>query len=220
MSKGSEKEPMERQRALTIGIMDKISRYGSLVKACKAVKWYGGVSGADRVSIEEYGRDVASRIKSLHKRLLSGTYQPREVLVIEIPKPNGGVRLLGIPTVEDRIVQQSIQMELQVVYDDEFSEYSYGFHPGRSAAQAVVRASEHVKSGKAWTVDIDLKSFFDEINQDRLMSRLGKSISDKGLLKLIRQYLRSLIYEGRTAALLLPPSQPSSRAQRGTSWST
>lgn len=182
---------LERQRALTIGIMDKISSYGSLVKAYKAVKRNGGAAGADRVTIEEYERDIAQRIKSLHKRLLSGRYQPQEVLGIEIPKPNGGVRLLGIPTVEDRIVQQSIQMALQPVYDDEFSEDSYGFRPGRSAAQAVSRASEHVKSGKVWTVDIDLKSFFDEINHDRLMSRLGKSISDKRLLKLIRLYLRS-----------------------------
>lgn len=181
---------LERQRALTIGIMDKISSYESLTKAFKAVRRNGGAAGRDRVTIEEYERDIAQRIKSLHERLLSGSYQPQEVLGIEIPKANGGVRLLGIPTVEDRIVQQSIQTALQPVYDPEFSKDSYGFRPGRSAAQAVARASEHVKSGKVWTVDIDLKSFFDEINHDRLMGRLGKSISDRRLLGLIDLYLR------------------------------
>lgn len=182
---------LARQRALTIGIMDKISSYGPLAKAFKQVRRNGGAAGADGVTIAEYERGIGLRLKRLHERLMSGSYCPQEVLGVEIPKASGGVRLLGIPTVEDRIVQQSIQSALQPVYDPEFSEDSYGFRIGRSAAQAAGRASEHVKSGKVWTVDIDLKSFFDEINHDRLMSRLGKTISDVRLLRLIALYLRS-----------------------------
>ena len=152
---------LERQRTLTIGIMDKIASYGSLTKAFRQVRRNGGAAGVDGMTIAGYEREGAKRLKRLRESLLAGSYRPQEVLGIEIPKASGGVRLLGIPTVEDRIVQQSIQAALQPIYDPEFSEDSYGFRPGRSAAQAAARASEHVKAGKVWTVDIDLKSFFD-----------------------------------------------------------
>lgn len=115
---------------------------------------------------------------------------------VEIEKPTGGTRLLGIPTVEDRIVQQSIQHELQRIFDPYFSENSFGFRPGCSAHQAIERASDYVKEGKIWVVDIDLKSFFDQINHDRLMNRLRNSISDKRLLKLIHKFLRAGLMKG------------------------
>lgn len=187
---------LERQRALTIGIMDKISSYESLVTAFKQVRRNKGAAGIDGVTIVEYESEISHRIKRLHERLKSGRYRPQEVRGIKITKLSGGYRQLGIPTVEDRIVQQSIQMALQPVFDPEFSKDSYGFRPGRSTKQAIKRASDHVRSGKKWIVDIDMKSFFDEINHDRLISRLGKSITDKRLVDLIGQYLRSGIMLG------------------------
>lgn len=179
------------QRALTTGIVDKISEHGSLAKAFKEVRSNQGAAGIDGVSLEEYERRLTEHIGHLQEALRKGTYRPQAVRGVEIPKPNGGKRLLGIPTVEDRVVQQSIQNALQIVYDPYFSEYSYGFRPGRSAHQAVEQAACYVMEGKVWVVDIDLKSFFDEINHERLMSRLGKVISDERLLKLIRRYLKA-----------------------------
>ncbi len=115
---------------------------------------------------------------------------------MEIPKSSGGTRLLGIPTIADRVVQQSIQHALQKVYDPYFSENSYGFRPGRSAHQALEQAAQYVGAGKVWVVDIDLKNFFDEINHERLMSRLSKAISDERLLKLIHNYLKAGLMQG------------------------
>ena len=182
---------LEVQRALTTGIVDKISEHGALAKAFQEVKGNRGSAGIDGVSLEEYERQLTAHIRRLHEGLPKGEYQPQAVRGVEIPKPNGGKRLLGIPTVEDRVVQQSIQNALQRVYDPYFSEYSYGFRPGRSAHQAVEQAACYVMEGKVWVVDIDLKSFFDEINHERLMSRLRKAISDERLLKLIHRYLKA-----------------------------
>lgn len=182
---------LEEQRALTAGIVDKISDYGALGKAFQEVKRNKGAAGVDGVSLEVYEQELTAHIHKLHGELVNGSYQPSPVRGVEIPKSSGGTRQLGIPTIGDRVVQQSIQTALQIAYDPCFSENSYGFRPGRSAHQAIEQASRYVMEGKIWVVDIDLKSFFDEINHDRLMSRLSKAISDERLLKVIRRFLKA-----------------------------
>jgi RNA-directed DNA polymerase len=182
---------LKEQRTLTTRIVDKIANYGALGKAFQQVKRNKGAAGADGVTIEQFEEHLTANIHVLHEQLRQGTYRPQAVRLVEIPKPNGGTRQLGIPTIADRVIQQSIQNALQSIYDPYFSQYSFGFRPGRSAHQAVEQAAQYVNEGKVWVVDIDLKSFFDEINHDRLMSRLSKGISDKRLLKLIRRYLRA-----------------------------
>jgi group II intron reverse transcriptase/maturase len=181
---------LEEQRALTKGIVDKIADYGALAEAFQQVKRNKGAGGVDGVTLEEYERELPAHIRTLHEQLMEGTYRPEAVRLVEVLKPNGGVRRLGIPTIADRVVQQSIQTALQSVYDPYFSESSFGFRPRRSAQQAIEQAARYVQEGKVWVVDIDLKSFFDEINHERLMSRLSKSISDKRLLQLTHRYLR------------------------------
>ncbi|PHN02265.1 group II intron reverse transcriptase/maturase [Flavilitoribacter nigricans] len=182
---------LQEQRTLTVGIMDKISDYGSLGRAFQEVRRNQGAGGVDGVTLAMYEQDLTVQLTGLHDQLRQGNYRADAVRLVEIPKPNGGTRRLGIPTIEDRVVQQSLLNALQPIYDPYFSEYSYGFRPGRSAHQAIERAAGYVLGGKTWVVDIDLKSFFDEINHDRLMSRLNKAISDKSVLKLIRNYLRA-----------------------------
>lgn len=182
---------LAEQRALTTGIVDKISDYGSLAKAFQEVKRNQGAAGTDGVSLDVYEQELTAHVHTLHEQLLSGSYRPQAVRGVSIPKPGGGTRQLGIPTIADRVVQQSILNVLQVAYEPYFSENSYGFRPGRSAHQAVEQASRYVMEGKIWVVDIDLKQFFDEINHERLMSRLSKAISDDRLLKLIRRYLKA-----------------------------
>ena len=182
---------LKEQRTLTTRIVDKIANHGALGKAFQQVKRNKGAAGVDGVTIEQFEENLTANVHVLHEQLHQGTYRPQAVRLVEIPKPNGGTRQLGIPTIADRVVQYSIQNALQSVYDPYFSQYSFGFRPGRSAHQAVEQAAQYVSEGKVWVVDIDLKSFFDEINHDRLMSRLSKGISDKRLLKLIRRYLRA-----------------------------
>lgn len=187
---------LEEQRTLTTNTVDKISDQLHLLKAFRRVERNDGTAGIDGITLGEYELDLSANIKQLQTQLKAGTYEPSAVRGVEIEKPNGGTRLLGIPTVGDRVVQQSIQTELQRVFDPYFSENSYGFRPGRSAHQAIDRASEYVKEGKIWVVDIDLKSFFDEINHDRLMNRLRNSIWDRKLLKLIHRFLRAGLMQG------------------------
>jgi group II intron reverse transcriptase/maturase len=182
---------LKEQRTLTMGIMDKISDYGALGKAFQRVKRNKGAGGIDGMTVADYEAGLSGHISQLHEQLGQGNYQPQAVQLVEIPKPNGGRRRLGIPTIADRVVQQSILTALQPIYDPYFSTRSYGFRPGRSAHQAIEQAARYVEEGKVWVVDIDLKSFFDEINHDRLMSRLSKAISDNRLLKLVQRYLRT-----------------------------
>jgi RNA-directed DNA polymerase len=182
---------LEKQRTLTENLLEKIVDYGNLKKAYKHVASNDGSSGVDGMEIEELRQWLGKHIDSLREWILTEKYRVSEVRKVEIPKPNGGVRILGIPTVKDRFIQQAIHLELNRYYEPIFSESSYGFRPGRSAHQAIEQASKYIQEGKEWVVDIDLEKFFDKINHDRLMQRLSKGIGDKRLLRLIRAYLKA-----------------------------
>lgn len=186
---------LERQRTLTENLLERIADYGNLMRAYKQVKENGGSSGTDGMDTDELRDWLGKNINTLRMSLLNEQYKVEPVRKAEIPKPGGGKRMLGIPTVRDRLIQQAIHQELNPYYDPLFSEHSYGFRPGRSAQQAILRASEYIKEGKEWVVDIDLEKFFDRINHDRLMQRLSKGIGDKKLLRLIRAYLQAGMME-------------------------
>ena len=158
----------------------------------KQVERNRGAAGVDKMTVEQlrpYLREHWLRIK---EELLAGKYQPQPVRKVEIPKPGGsGMRMLGIPTVLDRLIQQALQQVLSPLFEAGFSESSYGFRPQRSAQQAVLKAREYVRTGRRWVVDIDLEKFFDRVNHDVLMSRLARRIKDKRVLRLIRRYLQA-----------------------------
>ena len=182
---------LERQRTLTTNLMERIVDYGNLSRACKQVVSNKGSSGIDGMETQELRPWLGKHLSTLQESLLTEKYVVSPVLKVEIDKPDGGKRMLGIPTVKDRLIQQAIQQELIRYYDPIFSESSYGFRPGRSAHQAIRQASKYVTEGKEWVVDIDLEKFFDKINHDRLMQRLSKGIGDKRLLRLVRAYLNA-----------------------------
>ncbi|MEM6321237.1 MAG: group II intron reverse transcriptase/maturase [Bacteroidota bacterium] len=182
---------LARNRAFTETLLEAVMSVQNLNRAYETVKRNGGASGVDQMDIKSLKDWLGLNGQSLITKVLSEAYQPSEVLGVEIPKPNGGVRLLGIPTVLDRLIQQAIHQQLMVLYEPLCSEHSYGFRPGHSALQAIEQASKYISRGYHWVVDIDLKSFFDWINQDRLMQRLHKGIGDKRLLRLIRKYLQA-----------------------------
>jgi len=155
-----------------------------------------GSSGVDGMSVKELAPYIRKEWDSLCESLLEDRYQPSPALKVEIPKPGGkGMRMLGIPTVVDRMIQQALMQVMQPYFEGTFSESSYGFRPGRSAHQAVTQARDHVRSGYRWVVDMDLEKFFDRVNHDILMSRLSRHIEDKRILHLIRRYLQSGMME-------------------------
>jgi len=155
-----------------------------------------GAPGVDGMKVGDL-KDYLKAHWSTHKQeLLDGTYQPKPVRKVEIPKPGGGKRQLGIPTVLDRFIQQALHQVLSPVFEPGFSESSYGFRPGRNAGQAVLQAREYVEAGHRWVVDIDLEAFFDRVNHDMLMARVARQVKDKRVLKLIRAYLESGVCEG------------------------
>ena len=182
---------LEQQRTLTENILERVVDYGNLNKAYGQVKSNHGSSGVDGMEVEELRIWLGSHLKELQESILKEQYSVGAVRKVEIPKQTGGTRMLGIPTVKDRLIQQAIHQELNRYYDPHFSDHSYGFRPGRSAKQAIVQASVYIAEGKEWVVDIDLEKFFDKINHDRLMQRLGKGIGDKRLLRLINDYLKT-----------------------------
>jgi len=182
---------LEQQRSLTETILERIVDYGNLDKSYRQVRSNQGSSGVDGMEIEELRQWLGKNMKGLQASILEGQYRPSAVRNVEIPKPNGGTRMLGIPTVKDRMIQQAIHQELNRWYEPHFSEYSYGFRPGRNAGQAILQASRYIAEGKEWVVDIDLEKFFDTINHDRLMQRLSKGIGDKRLLRIINAYLKA-----------------------------
>lgn len=172
-------------------LMNQILSRENLLLALKRVERNKGSHGVDKMPVKFLRQHVVENWLTIKKQILEGTYQPQPVRRIEIPKPDGGVRLLGIPTVTDRLIQQAIAQVLSNLYDPNFSNHSYGFRPKRSAHDAIREAKGHIKEGYRWVVDMDLEKFFDKVNHDRLMSTLAKKISDKPLLKLIRRYLQS-----------------------------
>src|SRR5260221_6876440 len=158
--------------------------------ALRAVKRNQGAAGMDRMTTAELEPHLQANWWILKDKLLKGTYVPSPVRRVEIPKPNGGTRMLGIPTVQDRFIQQLLLQVLTPVFDPQFSEHSYGFRRGRSAQDAVRAAQQYAQGGKDWVVDIDISKFFDHVNHDILMGRIGKVIRDKRVLHLIGKYLR------------------------------
>ncbi|WP_186669115.1 group II intron reverse transcriptase/maturase [Sporosarcina sp. BP05] len=172
-------------------LMNQILSRENMLQALKRVEKNKGSHGVDMMPVQTLRQHILENWSSIKEHILNGAYEPQPVRRIEIPKPDGGVRLLGIPTVTDRLIQQAIAQVLSRLYDPSFSDHSYGFRPGRSAHDAVRKAKGYIREGYRWTVDMDLEKFFDKVNHDRLMSTLSKRINDKPLLKLIRKYLQS-----------------------------
>ena len=163
----------------------------NMLRAYKQVAGNKGSPGIDGMTVEELMPYLRKHWAEIKIRLLNGTYQPQAVKQVSIPKPNGGERLLGIPTVLDRLIQQALQQVLNPYFDPEFSEHSYGFRAGRSAHQAIEQAKKYQSEGKRWVVDMDLSKFFDEVNHDRLIMRIKQIVNDKSLLQLLRKYLNT-----------------------------
>lgn len=157
----------------------------------KRVERNAGAAGIDGMAVSELRPYLVKHWLEIRAELESGTYRPSPVRRVEIPKPDGGVRLLGIPTVLDRLLQQAIAQVLTPIFERKFSPYSYGFRPGRSAHDAMRQAQEYTQAGYEWVVDIDLEKFFDRVNHDMLMARVAREVKDKRVLKLIRAYLNS-----------------------------
>jgi group II intron reverse transcriptase/maturase len=184
------------ERNLTSHLMEQIADPLNVTKACCKVVSNGGSSGMDGMKTEELKEWLGKNLSKLRESLLCGSYQPQAVKGVEIPKPNGGKRQLGIPTVIDRLVQQSTHQVLNVRYERIFSENSYGFRPDKSAHQALKQASGYVAEGKSFVIDLDLEKFFDEVNHHRLMWLLSTRIGDKRVLQLIHRYLQAGMMQG------------------------
>jgi RNA-directed DNA polymerase len=182
--------------ASTNRLMEEVCERENLREALRRVKANKGSPGVDGRTIDEITEYLKQQWPAIREQLLSGTYEPKPVRRVEIPKPDGvGVRKLGIPTVLDRFIQQGVMQVLQKRWDPTFSEHSYGFRPGRSAHQAVAQAQKYIAEGYNWTVDFDLEKFFDRVNHDKLMGQIAKRIEDKRLLKLIRAFLNAGVME-------------------------
>ena len=179
----------------TVCLMEKIVERANMKNALRRVELNKGAPGVDGMRVEELREYLKKNWEIFRKQLLNGTYQPMPVRRVEISKPDGGMRMLGIPVVLDRLIQQAILQVLQYYYDPTFSNYSYGFRPNRSARNAIKQAQRYVKKGYNIVVDIDLEKFFDKVNHDKLMSKLSKKIGDKRLLWLIRKYLTAGIMQ-------------------------
>jgi RNA-directed DNA polymerase len=170
--------------------------------ALKQVERNSGAAGVDNMTVAQLREYLREHWLKIKEELLAGNYQPQPVLKVEIPKPGGkGMRMLGIPTVVDRLLQQALHQVLSPLFEPHFSESSYGFRPQRSAHQAVLKARQYVREGRRWVIDIDLEKFFDRVNHDILMSRLARRIKDKRMLRLIRRYLQAgMMSNGLTTA--------------------
>src|SRR3989442_6590039 len=181
--------------ASTNRLMEEVCERENLKEALRQVKGNKGSAGIDGVTVDQLTDYLKQHWPMIREQLLNGTYEPKPVRRVEIPKPDGGVRKLGIPTVLDRFIQQAVMQVLQRQWDRAFSEHSYGFRPGRSAHQAVAQAQQYIAAGYSWVVDLDLEKFFDRVNHDKLMGQVAKRVEDKRLLKLIRALLNAGVME-------------------------
>lgn len=182
--------------ANTCRIMEEVCERDNLREAFQRVKSNKGSAGVDGMTVDDLSAYLKEHWPVIREQLLSGTYEPKPVRRVEIPKPDGGgVRKLGIPTVLDRFVQQAVMQVLQRQWDPTFSQHSYGFRPGRSAHQAVAQAQQYIVAGYGWVVDLDLEKFFDRVNHDKLMGQIANRVEDKRLLKLIRAFLNAGVME-------------------------
>jgi RNA-directed DNA polymerase len=177
-------------------LMEEVCEWQNCEQALTRVKSNKGSAGIDGMTVEQLPDYLKKHWPTIREQLLSGSYKPQPVKRVEIPKPDGGIRQLGIPTVLDRYIQQAVLQVLQSSWDQTFSEHSYGFRPGRSAHQAVAKAQQYIADGYGWVVDLDLEKFFDRVNHDKLMAALARRIRDKRLLKLIRAFLRAGVMAG------------------------
>lgn len=184
------KEQYACKPVFSISMLDILER-GNMFQALKRVQDNKGCPGIDGMTVTELPEYLRTRWLEIRKTILNGTYIPKPVKAIHIPKPQGGQRMLGIPTVSDRLIQQAILQKLAPLFDEGFSTHSFGFRSGRNAHQALQQALGFQKQGYVFTVDIDLEKFFDTVNHDRLMSRLAESVKDKKLLLLLRRYLQT-----------------------------
>ena len=176
--------------------MEAVVARENMFRAYERVVSNKGAAGVDGMTVEQLKPYLQEHWAKIKEELLKGEYQPQPVRSVEIPKPQGGVRQLGIPTAADRLIQQALHQVLSPIFEPQFSESSYGFRPGRSAHQAVQKARDYVAEGRRWVVDLDLEKFFDRVNHDVLMSRLARKISDKRVLRLIRRYLQAGMMTG------------------------
>src|ERR1700674_613212 len=188
--------------ANTSRIMEEVCERANLKEALRQVRGNKGSAGVDRMTVDQLGDYLKQHWLVIREQLLNGTYEPKLVRRVEITKPDGGKRKLGIPTVLDRFIQQAVMQVLQRQGDRTFSDCSYGFRPGRSAHQAVAQAQQYIADGHGWCVDLDLEKFFDRVNHDKLMGQIAKRIEDRRLLKLIRAFLNAGVMENG----LLSPS--------------
>jgi RNA-directed DNA polymerase len=176
-------------------LMEEICERENLKEALRRVKANKGSAGVDRMTVDGMTDYLKQHWPAIREQLLNGTYEPKPVRRVEIPKPDGGIRKLGIPTVLDRFIQQAVMQVLQKQWDRTFSDHSYGFRPGRSAHQAVAKSQEYIAAGHGWVVDFDLEKFFDRVHHDKLMGQIAKRVEDKRLLKLIRAFLNAGVME-------------------------
>ncbi|MFN7935793.1 MAG: group II intron reverse transcriptase/maturase [Bryobacteraceae bacterium] len=176
--------------------MEEVCERENCKQALARVKANKGSPGMDGMTVQQLPEYLKQHWLAIREQLLRGTYKPQPVKRVEIPKPDGGVRKLGIPTVLDRFIQQAVMQVLQRKWDRTFSEHSYGFRPGRSAQQAVEAAQQYIAAGYRWCVDLDLEKFFDRVSHDKLMAKIATRVGDKRMLKLIRSFLTAGVMEG------------------------
>jgi group II intron reverse transcriptase/maturase len=192
---GGETKPEAAQ-----GFLEAALERSNMMRAYQRVVENKGAPGVDGLTVLELKPWLVAHWPKIKQSLLGGEYMPQAVRKVEIPKPQGGVRILGIACALDRLIQQALHQILQPLFDPGFSESSYGFRPGRNAHQAVNAARGYVAEGRRWTVDLDLEKFFDRVNHDVLMARVGRKVKDPGVLKLIRRYLEAGLMEGGIAS--------------------